>query len=75
MGHQMARYTSINPGAYRTTAAGRDAEARPISRTASQAKAERTTVPRTDVLYALSQPHLGVQEPADVPPDDREGER
>ncbi|MFJ4320584.1 hypothetical protein ACIP46_35665 [Streptomyces lavendulae] len=75
MGHQMARYTPINPGAYRMTAAGQDAATRPIPRTASQAKAERTTVPRTDVPHETSQPHLGTQDPAVRPLNDREGER
>ncbi|MFD8024520.1 hypothetical protein ACFV6G_29400 [Streptomyces lavendulae] len=75
MGHQMARYTPINPGAYRMTAAGQDAAARPTSRTASQAKAERTTAQRTDVLHVTSQPHLGTQDPATRPLNDREGER
>ncbi|MFJ3205818.1 hypothetical protein [Streptomyces sp. NPDC086989] len=75
MGHEMARYAPKNPGAYRMTAAGPDAATRLIARTASQAKAERTTVPRTDVLYATSQPHLGIRKPAVGPPNDREGER
>ncbi|MFD6186779.1 hypothetical protein [Streptomyces goshikiensis] len=74
MGHQMSRYTP-KPGAYRMTTAGQDAETRLITRSASQAKAVRTIVVRTNVRHPISQPHLGVQEPAVEPPNDREGER
>ncbi|WP_329391441.1 hypothetical protein OG625_40165 (plasmid) [Streptomyces sp. NBC_01351] len=74
MGHEMSRYTP-KPGAYRMTAAGPDAEMRPIARTASRARAARTAAPRTDVRHVTSQPRLGVHKPAAGPPNDQEGER
>ncbi|MET8751381.1 hypothetical protein ABZW32_14970 [Streptomyces sp. NPDC004667] len=73
MGHEMSRYTPKH-GAYRMTAAGPDAQPRPITRTASQAKAERTTA-RTELRHVISQQRLGIQKPAAGPPNDQEGER
>lgn len=72
MGHEMSRYAP-QPGAYRMTAAAPGAQPRPIARTASQAKAERTA--RTKVSHIISQSCLGAEKPAFGPPTEQEGER
>ncbi|AXE27927.1 hypothetical protein C0216_30985 (plasmid) [Streptomyces globosus] len=79
MGHQLARYTLAQASAYRMTAASTGADARPIARTASQARAVRpTTAPRATARrtnYRRPDGGAGFHDAAAGSPNDLEGER
>jgi hypothetical protein len=78
VGHQLARYTLAQASAYRMTAASTGADAHPIARTASQARADRpTTPPRTARRTNYRRPDggAGFHDAAAGPPNDLEGER